>query len=97
VDVPLEITAPLVPVTAPEVAQLRQAPIMAIQPTGEEVEMAAVVTAPPVAELQPDPAPPVQVAALLPQTASRLPLIALFGLLALGGALGLRRVQKRLQ
>ena len=47
-------------------------------------------------ELQPDTTPaPVQIAAVLPQTASPLPLIALLGLLALGGGLGLRLVQKR--
>jgi LPXTG-motif cell wall-anchored protein len=33
----------------------------------------------------------------LPKTSSALPLIALFGLLALGGALGLGLVQKRIQ
>ena len=57
------------------------------------MEIAAVVTPPPAAELEPT--EPTQVAALLPKTASPLPLIALFGLLALGGALALRLVQKR--
>ena len=42
------------PVTAPEVVQLKQAPIKAIQPTGEAVEVAAVVTPPPAVELKPD-------------------------------------------
>jgi hypothetical protein len=45
-------------------------------------------------ELQADAAP---LAAVLPATSSALPLIALFGLLALGGAFGLRLVQKRVQ
>ena len=91
-DLPLEVEQPMM-VAEPVVAQLRAAPIKAIQPTGEEVEIAAVVTAPPAAELRPDSE---QVAALrLPETASALPLIALFGLLALGGAFGLRLLQKR--
>ena len=36
-ELPLEVTEPLLPVTAPEVAQLKQAPIKAIEPTGETV------------------------------------------------------------
>jgi hypothetical protein len=92
-ELPMEVTKPMLTASEPEVAQLRQATVMAIQPSGEEVEIAAVVTPPPAAELQPDTQP---VAALtLPQTASPLPLIALLGLLALGGAFGLRLLQKR--
>jgi hypothetical protein len=92
-ELPMEVTKPMLTASEPEVAQLRQATVMAIQPSGEEVEIAAVVTPPPAAELQPDTQP---VAALrLPQTAGPLPLIALLGLLALGGAFGLRRLQKR--
>ena len=99
VDFPLEVTEPILPATAPVIAQLKQTPIRAIEPTGQEVEIAAVVTPPPAVELQPDTAPaPTEVAALvLPKTASALPLIALFGLLALGGGLGLRLAQKRIQ
>ena len=94
-DLPLEVTKPIMTATEPEVVQLKQAPIMAIQPTGEDVEIAAVVTPVPAAELQPDPAP-VQVAtAVLPRTASLLPLFGLLGLLALGGAWGLGLVRKR--
>ena len=94
-DLPLEVTKPMLTVTEPEVAQLKEAPVKAIQPTGEEVEMAAVVTPPPAAELKPDTAPAQVAAMTLPKTASPLPLIALFGLLALGGACGLGLVQKR--
>jgi hypothetical protein len=94
-EIPVEIAEPIKTADHPVVLQLKQAPVMAIQPTGQEVELAAVVTPPPPAELQPD-AAPVQIAAVLPQTASPLPLIALFGLLALGGGLGLRLVQKRM-
>jgi len=87
-EIPVEVEVPIKTADEPVVVQLKQAPIMAIKPTGEEVELAAVVTPPPAAT---------EVAmAELPQTASWLPLIALFGLLALGGAWVLRLVQKRL-
>jgi hypothetical protein len=82
------------PVAAPVVAQLQAVPVMAVQPSGQSVETAAVVTAPPAVEVQPA-AASTPVADVLPATSSSLPLIALFGLLALGGALGLRQVQKR--
>jgi MYXO-CTERM domain-containing protein len=90
-ELPMEVEAP---VAAPVVAQLRTAPVMAVQPSGEAVATATVVTPPPPVQLQADAAP---LAAVLPTTSSPLPLIALFGLLALGGALGLRQVQKRVQ
>jgi len=90
-EIPVEVVQPILTADAPVVVQLKQAPVMALQPTGEEVELAAVVTPPPALELQLDTA----VAAVLPATSSPLPLIALFGLLALGGALSLRLVQKR--
>ena len=95
-EIPVETAEPIKTADEPVVLQLREAPVMAIQPTGEEVQLAAVVTPPPALELQPATTPaPVQIAAVLPQTASPLPLIALLGLLALGGGLGLRLVQKR--
>jgi len=72
---------------------------MAIKPTGEEVEIAQVVTPPPAAEL----APPAEVATkeapkakMLPDTSTALPLIGLLGLLALGGAAALRFAEKRI-
>jgi hypothetical protein len=77
------------------VAELKQAPVMAIRPTGEEVELAQVVTPPPAQELAAEETEPTQLAKALPPTASSLPLIALFGLLALGGAWTLRLLQKR--
>ena len=94
-DLPMEVEKPMLTVDEPEVAQLRQAPVAAVQPTGEEVEIAAVVTPPPAAELEPDTAPTQVAAVTLPTTASPLPLIALLGLLALGGAWAIRLVQKR--
>jgi hypothetical protein len=94
-EIPVEVQQPIVAASEPVVVQMKQAPVKALQPTGEEVELAAVVTAPPPMELTPD-TTPTTLAAVLPATSSALPLIALFGLLALGGALGLRLVQKRI-
>jgi len=55
---------------------LEQAPVKAVQPTGEEIEIAeAVETA----------------AVTLPQTASPLPLLGVLGLLSLGAGLAMRR------
>jgi hypothetical protein len=92
VDVPLEVSEPIVSADSPEVVALKQAPIMAVQPTGEEVQLAEVVTPPP-AETEVAMA---AVAETLPTTASPLPLFALFGLLALGGLLALRVAEKRM-
>jgi hypothetical protein len=86
-EIEVEVTEPIQPVDAPVIAQLRQAPVMAVQPTGEPVELAQVVTPPPSGELV--------ASASLPATASSLPLIALFGFLALGGAFLIRSAEKR--
>jgi len=82
---PLEVEEPVKLAEEPVVASLKQAPVMAVKPTGEEVELAQVVTP-----------PPIEMASnTLPKTASSLPLIGLLGLLALGGSWALRRLQKR--
>jgi hypothetical protein len=88
-EIPVEIAEPIQTADAPVVVQLKQAPVMAIQPSGEEVQLAEVVTAPP--------ALPEAVAETLPHTASTLPLIALLGLLALFGSLVFRTAARRLQ
>ena len=92
VEIPLEVATPVLSVDEPVVVALKQAPILAIKPTGEEVQLAEVVTRPP-AET------PLVMAETktLPATASPLPLIGLLGLLALGGALALRTASSRLQ
>jgi LPXTG-motif cell wall-anchored protein len=86
----------------PQVLQLQRVPVMTIKPTGEEVELAQAEPAPSrerEAAQTPPPAP-TQVAenmpATLPDTGSPLPLTALFGMLALGGAALLRFAQKRI-
>jgi len=100
-EITLEIAAPIKSADEPVVVALKQAPIMAIKPTGEEVQIAEVVTPPPAqaevaqAEVTTTPAPEAE--RMLPATASSFPMIALFGLLALGGALVLRRVEARIQ
>jgi len=75
--------------TAPAEA-LQTAPVEAVAPTGEPVELAQVVEPPPATE-------PVVVADAdpMPKTASPLPLIGLIGLLALGGGLALSIATKR--
>jgi len=98
IEIPLEVAMPIKSANEPVVVELKQAPVMAIQPSGEEVQLAEVVTPPP-AEAQEvatakAPAAPEP---MLPATASTLPLIGLFGLLALGGAFAVRTFAKRLQ
>jgi hypothetical protein len=90
VEIPLEVAEPAKLADEKVVVELKRAPIMAVQATGEEVQLAQVVTPPP-AETE------VAMAAdrTLPATASPLPLIALFGFLALGGALALRVAERR--
>lgn len=75
-------------------AELEQAPVTAVEPSGQEVEIAQAVTPPPAEELAQVAAAPAP-AEELPTTASPLPLFALLGLLALGGGLTLRAVEKR--
>jgi len=81
---PVELPAP--------VETLKTAPIIAVKPTGEEVEVTEVIQTPPaeVAAVE-TPAP----VAALPQTASPLPLVGLIGLLSLGAGLTLWSFSKR--
>jgi LPXTG-motif cell wall-anchored protein len=71
---------------------LKTAPILAVAPTGEPVELAQVVEAPPA---EADAAPVTMAAAALPKTASSLPLIGLVGLLGLAGSFLLSIRSKR--
>jgi hypothetical protein len=77
------LATPVVLETVP-VEALTTAPVEAVDPKGEPVELAQVVEPPPMAT--PDP---------LPQTASPLPLIGLVGLLALGTGFALSAFSKR--
>lgn len=106
-EMPAEVAEPIKSADAPVVVELKRAPIMAYKPSGEEVQVAEVVTAPPaetlVAEAPAAPvvlmAPPVETVQekKLPETASTLPLIGVLGLLSLGAAFAVRAVQIRVQ
>jgi hypothetical protein len=94
-EIALEVTEPIKSADVPVVLQLKQVPIMAIKPTGEQVEIAEVVTAPP-AQIE---AAPVsgESSRTLPSTASSLPLMAALGMFALGGAFALRLAERRIR
>lgn len=95
-EIALEVATPIKSADEPLVVELKKAPIMAIQPTGEEVQLAQVVIPPPTQNEVANSAPASTVAEqTLPATASTLPLIGLLGLLALGGGLTLLAVRKR--
>jgi hypothetical protein len=78
------LVAPVRTATEPPVIALKEVPIMAVRPTGEDVAIVEVVEA-----------PPMQTAAHLPKTASDLPLLAMIGLLCLGLGISLRAVCAR--
>ncbi|MEQ1948366.1 MAG: hypothetical protein ABL995_14335 [Bryobacteraceae bacterium] len=90
-----EVTEPIRTPEAPVVVELQKAPVMAIQPSGEEVQMAQVITPVPATEFVAQNTPPANIPAALPATASSLPLIALLGMFSLAGALTLGFLQKR--
>jgi hypothetical protein len=99
-EIPVEVAEPVKLADAPVLTQLRSAPVLAIKPTGEEVQLVEVVTPPPaLAETQTEVATPAPtlLEKTLPATAGTLPLIGMFGLLALGGGFAVRAVAKRLQ
>jgi hypothetical protein len=92
------LSTPVALADAP-VEVLKTAPVEAIAPSGDTVETAAVVEAPPVQAVAAAPAPeatpaPVVVASL-PKTASHLPLIGLLGLLSLAGGFVVTGLLKR--
>jgi len=87
-ELPEEVSQP-VKTDEPVVAQLREAPVAAIQPSGQQVEIAQVVTPPPPEQLV--------ASAALPATASNLPLIGLVGLMALSAAFALRAFTRRIE
>jgi hypothetical protein len=96
-ELPLEVAEPIKSADGPLVAELRRAPIMAIRPTGEEVQLPEVVTPPPTQNEVPTLASNARAAErTLPATASVLPLMALLGFLALGSAFALRFTRSRL-
>ncbi len=96
IEVPVEIEKPTKSAYEPVVAEFKRAPILAINPSGEEVQLAAVVTPPPPEELQAavvaDPAP----ATALPSTSTAVPLVGMLGLFSLFCAFVVSRFSKEL-
>lgn len=95
-EIPVEVAEPIKSAAEPVVVELKQAPILAVQPTGEEVQLAEVVTPPPVEVAAAAPAA-AEAQPTLPDTSSTLPLIGLIGLLAVGSAFAIRAAARRLQ
>jgi len=77
------VLATPIELAAAPVETLKTAPVEAVAPTGEPVELATLVEPPPLT------------ASPLPKTASPLPLIGLIGLLTLGAGFALSVVSKR--
>jgi hypothetical protein len=72
-----------------EPQQIKQTPVKAVTPNGEEIEVSEVVLSQPLtASATP--------ASSLPKTASYLPLFGLVGLLAIGTSVGLRLAARRI-
>jgi hypothetical protein len=94
VEITPEVAAPIQSTDHPVVVALQQAPVLAVKPTGEDIEIAEVVTTKPAEVLVATNQAP---AAELPKTASPMPLIGLLGLLALGAAFSLKLVRTRVQ
>jgi hypothetical protein len=90
-EIPAEVEAPITSAEEPVVVALKQAPVLAVKPTGEDVEIAQLVAAPPAEVLVATNDTPAE----LPKTASPMPLIGVFGLLALGAAFSLKLFRAR--
>ncbi len=84
--------------TAP-IEALKTAPVEAVAPTGDPVEFAQVVEAPPPTAAAPTPVAAAELKPAteeqLPKGASSLPLIALVGLVTIGAGFGLSAFSKR--
>jgi hypothetical protein len=72
-----------------EPQQVKQAPVKAVTPNGDEIEVSEVIVSQP---LMANVAPP----SSLPKTGSYLPLLGLAGLLAIGSSVGLRLAARRI-
>ncbi len=81
--------------TEPTVEALKEVTIEAVKPAGEEVSVAEVVQPPPMKEVEPMKAEALAEPEALPQTASRLPLLGLIGLLSLSAGVGFSLIPKR--
>jgi LPXTG-motif cell wall-anchored protein len=86
------LTKPAKSVDEPPVVALKEAPVTAVKPTGDEVAITEVIELPP---MQTASALKPEVAGRLPNTASPLPLLGLIGLLSLGAGFALSVIRKR--
>jgi hypothetical protein len=75
---------------ASNTTQIKQTPVKAVTPSGEEIEVAEIVATQPISMAQ------AATASALPKTASSIPLLALLGLLSLAAGLGLRAIARGL-
>jgi LPXTG-motif cell wall-anchored protein len=71
-----------------EPQQIKQAPVKAVTPSGEEIEISEVIASQPIAASA--------VPNSLPKTGSPLPLLGLAGLLALASSVGLRMAARKI-
>ena len=83
------VLATPIELAAAPIDSLKTAPVEAVAPTGEPIELAQVVQPPPMAAVAP------AAADALPKTASPLPLIGLIGLLMIGAGFALSAFSKR--
>jgi hypothetical protein len=83
------VLATPIELAAAPIEALKTAPVEAVAPTGEPIELAQVVQPPPIAAAAP------AAADALPKTASPLPLIGLIGLLMIGAGFALSAFSKR--
>ena len=87
-----QVSRPVLSIPEPvpaEPQQIKQTPVKAVTPSGDEIEIAEVVLSQP---LTANATPP----SSLPKTGSYLPLLGLAGLLALGTSVGLRIAARRI-
>ena len=94
-ELPMEVKEAVRTPDAPVVVELKRAPIMAITPAGEEVQLAQVVTPPPAEQAEAEPMRAMPETAALPATAGSLGFLALAGLIALAAALALQPAANR--
>jgi hypothetical protein len=82
------IVAPIKTATEPPVIALREAPIKAVQPTGQDLALSEVVAPPPVevASVQ----QPASLPKSLPRTAGNLPVLFLIGMFSISAGLSFR-------
>jgi hypothetical protein len=92
-ELPVEVAEAEKLADAPVVAEMKRTPIMAVKPTGEEVQLAQVVTTPPALNELAMASPGTK---KLPATASTLPLFGLLGIMALGAAAAIRAIANRI-